>query len=142
MEKNTHQKETPLKKIKTPPGKKKLNRIRYKQKSGSKTTSIPEYVWKFYGIPIPIPEYKFFAKRKWRIDYAWPNNYLAVEIEGGVYSRGRHIRPTGFINDMEKYNCLILCGWKLLRFTPKNINYELIRMAINYDNRYTYNYFE
>ncbi len=53
---------------------------------------------------------------------AIPSHKIAIECEGGVYTMGRHTRPTGYINDMEKYNHATLLGWRLLRFTPKQIN--------------------
>jgi very-short-patch-repair endonuclease len=73
------------------------------------------------GIPRPESEFKFHPKRKWRIDYAWPDVKLAVEIEGGVWSKGRHIRGSGFIGDIEKYNALTMAGWSLLRFIPEQL---------------------
>lgn len=36
--------------------------------------------------------------------FACPKFRVAVGIEGGVLSRGRHVRPRGFIDDCEKYN--------------------------------------
>ena len=74
--------------------------------------------WKNYGMPAPETEYIFYSKRRWRIDYAWPDVKLAIEIEGGVYSKGRHVRPRGFVGDLEKYNMLTECGWVLLRYQP------------------------
>ena len=74
------------------------------------------------GIPAPEPEYRFHPVRKWLIDYAWPNVKLAVEIEGGIWSKGRHIRPAGFLRDMEKYNALTGAGWTLLRFQPRKVD--------------------
>lgn len=74
------------------------------------------------GLPSAIREYKFDSKRRWRIDFAWPDPYrLAVEIEGGTWSDGRHTRGTGFIKDIEKYNALTLQGFSLLRFTPDQV---------------------
>ena len=64
-------------------------------------------------------EYKFHPVRKWRFDFCWPEHDLAVEIEGGIWTKGRHNRPLGFKNDMEKYNEAMLNGWRLLRVTPK-----------------------
>ena len=29
------------------------------------------------------PEYRFHPTRKWRFDYAWPENKIALEVEGG-----------------------------------------------------------
>jgi very-short-patch-repair endonuclease len=90
------------------------------------STNIQPAVWEAFGLPAPIPEYKFHKKRKWRIDYAWPDIKLAVEIEGGAYTNGRHTRPVGFVKDMNKYNQLTMYGYYLLRFTPKNIDFNMI----------------
>lgn len=67
-------------------------------------------------LPLPTPEYRFDPNRKWRIDFAWPDAKLAVEIEGGIWISGRHTRGVGVKGDMEKYNALALAGWCLLRF--------------------------
>ena len=72
-------------------------------------------------LPMPELEHRFHETRRWRIDYAWPNHKLAVEREGGIWVRGRHTRPQGFLKDLEKYNELTLKGWRLLRFTPKDL---------------------
>lgn len=72
----------------------------------------------------------FHPIRKWRIDYAWPEYKVALEIEGGVWTNGRHVRPSGYIKDMEKYNSMEMYGWLLLRYVPAGINYGQIRNAI------------
>ena len=64
-------------------------------------------------------EVRFDSSRRWRFDYASEARRIAIEIEGGVYSRGRHTRPTGFLNDIEKYNSATLQGWRVLRCTPQ-----------------------
>ena len=46
---------------------------------------------------------------------------LAVECEGGTYSKGRHVRGEGFAKDCEKYNVAALLGWRVLRFTGSMI---------------------
>lgn len=68
-------------------------------------------------------EHVFHPKRKWRFDFAWPENSLkiAVEIEGGIYTRGRHVRGRGFEDDCEKYNEALLLGWRVLRVTSKQV---------------------
>ena len=66
-----------------------------------------------------IPEFKFHPVRKWRFDWAILEHKIAIEIEGGAYSKGRHTRPIGFINDMEKYNAAAVLGWYVLRYTPQ-----------------------
>jgi very-short-patch-repair endonuclease len=64
------------------------------------------------------PEYRFHPKRQWRADFAHPGYKIIVEIEGGVFSNGRHVRGQGYLNDMEKYNAAVLLGWKILRYAP------------------------
>lgn len=66
--------------------------------------------------PEPAREHRFHPVRKWRFDFAWPDRLFAVEIEGGVWTGGRHTRGAGFVKDMEKYNAAAELGWKVLRF--------------------------
>lgn len=68
-------------------------------------------------VVLPEREYAFHPVRRWRFDFAWPELRLAVEVEGGVYSHGRHNRPQGFIGDTEKYNAAAEAGWTVLRYT-------------------------
>lgn len=88
------------------------------------------------GLPKPTPEYRFAPPRMFRFDYCWKPEKLAVEIEGGIWigGGGRHNRGAGFSRDIEKYNCAVLLGWRLLRFTPKMVEtgeaVELIRRAM------------
>lgn len=62
-----------------------------------------------------VREHVFHEKRKWRFDFSWPEHKVAIEIEGGLHNRGRHVRPDGFTDDCEKYNEATLLGWKVLR---------------------------
>ena len=78
-------------------------------------------ICKILKIPTPQKEYRFEPTRRWRVDYCWPEWKLAIEIEGGVWSRGRHLRGGGFLKDMEKYNTLTIKGYHLLRFTPQEL---------------------
>lgn len=68
------------------------------------------------GLPEPEREFIFHPTRKWRFDFAWPEMLLAGEVEGGVWSGGRHTRGQGFIDDCEKYNEAASLGWTVLRF--------------------------
>ena len=63
-----------------------------------------------------------FSERRWRFDFAHTGLMIAIEIEGGVYSRGRHVRPKGFLGDMEKYNRAVVLGWRVLRMTPQQFD--------------------
>src|SRR5579872_1223858 len=69
------------------------------------------------GLPKPEHEYRFAPPRRWRFDFAWPEDLLAVEIEGGIWNRGRHVRPRGYEKDCEKYNAAALAGWRVFRVT-------------------------
>ncbi len=99
--------------------------------------------------PYPTREFRFHPTRMWRFDFAWPAYRLAVELEGGVMSypvtcdsckrpvhrlnkrtkrkervyasMGRHTRASGFQSDCEKYNEAAAMGYRVLRFTIKNL---------------------
>ncbi len=61
-------------------------------------------------------EHRFHPVRKWRFDFAWPELKIAAEVEGGVWTKGRHTRGAGFIKDCEKYNAAGELGWRVFRF--------------------------
>ena len=65
----------------------------------------------------PRREFKFHPDRKWRFDFAFPAQMLAIEIEG----RGRHQSFGGFVKDAEKYNTAVKMGWRVLRYTPQMV---------------------
>jgi len=68
-------------------------------------------------LPQPIPEFRFAPPRQWKMDFAWPELGLALEIEGGTYMQGRHNRGAAYAGDCEKYNTATLAGWRVLRVT-------------------------
>lgn len=73
------------------------------------------------GVPAPVAEHKFHPLRRWRFDYAWPAEFIALEVEGGVWTGGRHTRGAGFVKDMEKYNAATVLGWRVLRVQPRDL---------------------
>ena len=76
-----------------------------------------QLAWEVVAAALPEPEreYRFHPTRRWRFDLAYPDLKIAFECEGGVWSRGRHNRGQGFINDCEKYNEAALLGWTVYR---------------------------
>ena len=86
-------------------------------------------------------EFIFHPTRKWRFDFVisdfddqhkldvcmerMPGHLvkkaIAVEIEGGTWSRGRHTRGSGFAKDCEKYNTAAALGWRVFRFTAQMV---------------------
>jgi very-short-patch-repair endonuclease len=84
----------------------------------------------------PIREYKFLTDRRFRFDFAFPQLMFAIEVEGGIFTRGRHINPMGFTKDCEKYALALINGWKVLRVTSGQVrNKEAIGWIIQYLNR-------
>jgi hypothetical protein len=75
----------------------------------------------WWDLPEWEPEFRFHPVRKWRFDYAWPMFKVAVEIEGGIWVRGAHVRGGHFLSDAEKYNNAGLLGWRVFRFTPRQL---------------------
>ncbi len=61
---------------------------------------------KMHGLPQPEPEYRFHPTRKWRMDFAFPEHKLGLEVDGGIFMRGggRHTRGAGWLKDAEKLN--------------------------------------
>lgn len=92
-------------------------------KAKDKTAHLFARLCEASGLPAPIPEYKFHATRKWRIDYYFEINgkRIALEVEGGVWTGGRHTTGKGFMGDMEKYNAISAAGIVLLRTTPDRL---------------------
>lgn len=72
-------------------------------------------------LPEPEREYRFHPLRQWRFDFAWPDQFVAVECEGGGWVNGRHNRSQGSQKDMQKYNSAALFGWRVLRYTKEMI---------------------
>jgi very-short-patch-repair endonuclease len=77
------------------------------------------------GFEEPVTEYPFAKHlgRRWRFDFAWPDRWLAVEVDGGAWvpGGGRHTRGAGFAADHDKFNRAALLGWRVLRFTSRHL---------------------
>ena len=70
------------------------------------------------GLPTPITQHKFHPTRRFRFDLAWPDHMLAVEIDGGIWTGGRHTSGAGYRRDCIKGNEAIILGWRVLHVTP------------------------
>ena len=79
------------------------------------------------GFPDPATELLFHPKHKWRFDYAWEEQKLALEVHGGIHSGGRHTRGRGFVEDRAKMNEATLLGWTVLEVTPEHIKSGQLR---------------
>lgn len=100
-------------------------------------------------MPAPVAEYAPIKERRWRCDFAWAAEKVAVELDGGGYGqlvtcqqcgaavRARkkdgsagallripypsHYNEDGHERDNEKSNALTLEGWLVLRFTSRQL---------------------
>lgn len=92
-------------------------------------------------------EFRFHPDRMWRLDFAFPEDKIGVEIDGGGFGRvvicdkchtsvfrtlkdgrkvavregGRHNTGAGMEADAEKGNAAIALGWRIVHFTAKHI---------------------
>jgi hypothetical protein len=100
------------------------------------------------GLPTPLAEHCFMPGRRWRFDFAWPAFMVALEVEGGAYSRlvvvergyelkqgrrvalaagtrlrlgGRHHSAEGLDADAQKYNAAAVLGWMVIRATSSMV---------------------
>lgn len=65
------------------------------------------------GLPAPELQHPVrVGENTYRIDLAYPEASLAIELDGGG-----HLRRDVWEADHERQNALILAGWTVLRFT-------------------------
>lgn len=87
------------------------------------------------GLPDPERQVIFHPRRRWRFDLAWPHSKVAIEIQGAIWSNGRHVRGTGYVEDCDKRNAATLLGWRVLYVTDRMIDSgevdDLLRCAIS-----------
>lgn len=97
------------------------------------TGDVFDAMCKAMGLPTPQREFRFAPPRRWRFDYLFGDR-IALEIEGGAWTGGRHTRGAGFIADMEKYNTATIMGYRVLRCTPGQLRsgegLELVKKAL------------
>ena len=87
-----------------------------------------------HGLPAPVAEYRFHHMRKWRFDWAFPGQKIALEIQGGNWKGGRHTRAAALQKEYEKLNAAAVAGWRILYCTPADVEsgavYQLIKAAL------------
>jgi hypothetical protein len=73
------------------------------------------------GLPMPVTEYVFAPPRKWRWDYAWPEEKIALEVDGGIFTHGAHVRGARILLTHEKLNAAACLNWRILYRVPRNL---------------------
>lgn len=74
-----------------------------------------EATWRLCGGPALETEHKFDTVMGWRADYLHRPTMTLIELEGGAWTGGRHVRGKGFIEDCFKYNEAAIHGYRLFR---------------------------
>lgn len=72
-------------------------------------------------LPEPVRELRFHAYRKWMFDYAWTADGVALEVQGGLFTQGRHTRGAALLKEHEKLNAAAEDGWRILYTTPDQL---------------------
>lgn len=71
-----------------------------------------------------IREFVFIPGRRFRSDFYLPKWNLLIEIEGGIFKKGRgksrHTTPLGYHRDCIKYSLATMLGYRLIRLTTVN----------------------
>ena len=96
---------------------------------------MPEYEYRFAakhvgdgpGVSFRIQE---AGLKNWRFDMAWPDLMFAVEVEGGGWIGGRHVRGKGFHDDLIKYHHAMAMGWTVYRCDAQMIQSGLAARMI------------
>lgn len=99
-----------------------------------------------HGIDL-VPEHYFHPERRWRFDFVVKSKALhskdndvkvAIEVDGGLFSGGRHSRGAGAVKDMEKLNTALTLGWRVVRTTPQDVcmidTVEIVKKVIEVAN--------
>lgn len=88
------------------------------------------FLWKALNGPELVREHQFNLDRKWRFDFAHLETCVAIEIEGGTWSGGRHTRGAGYSKDCEKYNTATELGWEVFRLTSDMVTTKNANMIL------------
>ena len=101
---------------------------------GSKVSKLEQrfaLLWRSMNGPALEREFRFHPTRKWRADFAHLPSRTLIEIEGGIWIRGRHTTPSGFTADAEKYLEAALAGWRVLRLVDQQIKAPMIERIVS-----------
>lgn len=65
------------------------------------------------GLPEPVPQFHIPLAENWaRVDFAYPSQQIAIEVDGAAYHSGEHTER----RDRRRENELSASGWRVLRF--------------------------
>ncbi len=71
-----------------------------------------------FGVPLPVRQFPVLVDgRQYRLDFAFPDLMVAIESDGFA----AHGDRSSFEQDRARQNRLVLQGWRILRFTWRQI---------------------
>lgn len=103
---------------------------------------------KAHGLPPGIPEYQFMPGRKWAFDWmfqcpdqflggrrrGWLYERVGLEIQGALFTEGRHTRGAALLEEYEKLNTAQILGYKIILVTPDQVEtgeaFTLVKRAL------------
>lgn len=79
--------------------------------------------WQLKALKIPFErEVKLIPDRRFRFDFVFERVKLAVEVDGGVWTSGRHTRGKGWEADAEKSALAAALGYRVIHFSGPQVN--------------------
>lgn len=88
--------------------------------------------WRLLNGPELEKEHYFNPERGYRNDYLHRPTMTLIELEGGVFTKGRHVRPVGFIDDCVKYNQAAMMGYRIIRIPTGFATAHYLQQIIAY----------
>lgn len=76
------------------------------------------HMYREHGVGTPVRELQFDDIRKWRFDFAFPGQRVAVEINGFGFG---HQAQQCQAADNEKQNAAVEAGWRVLVFNSRQL---------------------
>jgi hypothetical protein len=91
-----------------------------------------EHLWQTWGGPELTKEYRFHPHRRWRLDYYHAPTQTGIELHGGVWSEGRHVRGKGFLGDLDKMNAAQMQGIVVLQLGTGQVDHQHVTEIIDW----------
>lgn len=113
--------------LKKQPPKRKLTEPEKEARRLANVAKREAFFAKLNLVNLPLPEFEYLFTREiglktnHRSDYAWPKFKIALEVEGGIWSNGGHVRGSGKTRDIAKMNLYALAGYRVIYCVPKTL---------------------
>ena len=73
------------------------------------------------GLPLPARQVRICGHRA---DFCWVPQRIVVEIQGGTWTQGAHVRGVQYAKDRLLSNLRQLAGWMVMEFTGDHLNHD------------------